>query len=99
MKEKEKQIEHYKKLSEQTREEVEQEVRAEYHKKFILMYRSFNSEIEKTRFASFLCRHCNHCKASEVPYLIPYETPLGTGYDAYCPGCEEKEDITDYSAW
>ena len=45
------------------------------------------------------CRYKYHANDVLLPYVMPSHGSLRTVFAAYCPICDEKEDITYYEGW
>lgn len=94
-----------------TEEEIRADIQNEFKKEnqqlkkeLLLSFGHFNNECELDRFIEFdnkhsTCRKTYKINLGKVPYVIPTLTELGWAFDAVCPICGEKKNITDYSAW
>lgn len=94
-----------------TEEEIRANIQNEFKKEnqqlkreLLLSFGHFNTESELNRFIEFdnkhsACRKTYKINSGKVSYVIPTLTELGWVFNAICPICGEKKNITDYSAW
>lgn len=69
-----------------------------------LSFGQFNSQTELDEYINFCkkhtkCREAFRINEGQMPYVIPTRTAVGWAFDVVCPICNEKKNITDYSAW
>lgn len=69
-----------------------------------LTYGQFTYPQEMERWQLFCkkhnkCRYTYHANDALLPYIMPSYGCSGTVFAAYCPICDEKEDITYYKGW